>query len=101
MSGASTRGDERGRLPNYVVGPVVSIATHVTVTLSNRMVLEVPTISPPSGLTKGLSFYAVEKPCGPYPVSIVGRDRIGHIVASWTRTGSPPALLRLKGHLGC
>jgi hypothetical protein len=65
-----------GRL-SYVLGPVVSTAVTVSITLSNGHVIPTKTIQPPKSLLPGIAFYMVEKPCKTFPQTIIGRDSAG------------------------
>jgi hypothetical protein len=69
--------------PNYVVGPVVAAATHVTVSLDDGTSLTVATIAPPRGLARNVRFYVRLMPCRAAAVRrVVGTDGDGHTVAS-------------------
>lgn len=76
----------RGRpSPNYIVGPVVSTATHVVITYANRRRISVPTIHAPAGLAPNLSFYVHVTGCQTVRATrIAGVDAHGQIVASIT-----------------
>jgi hypothetical protein len=76
-----------GRL-SYVLGPVVSTADTVSITLSNGHVITTKTIEPPKSLLPGIAFYLVEKPCKTVPQTIIGRDSAGQEVAHWSRPAS-------------
>ena len=86
---------------SYVLGPVVSTAETVSITLSNGHVLTTRTIPAPKSLEPGISFYLVEKPCKAFPQAIIGRDSAGREVAHWNRPASFPSPNALHPHLVC
>jgi hypothetical protein len=96
LSWEATNGNPRG---DYVLGLVVATATSVRITLSDGTVINTDTIAPPPGLTRKAAFYAAQKPCGPYPVLIIGQGSTGQIVAFWKRTIPRPPLP--GGRLNC
>lgn len=67
--------------PDYVVGPVVSKATEVVITLSNGAVIRTRTIPPPKGFAPDIAFYAAQSPGSGPVVSAVGLDAAGRVVA--------------------
>jgi hypothetical protein len=77
--------------PDYIAGPVVAAATHVSVSLANGTRLSIPTIPPPAGLARNIRFYLRFMPCtAGAPREILGVNARGRIVAS----------LRLRGTAG-
>jgi hypothetical protein len=71
--------------PDYIAGPVVSAATHVSVTLANGSHLSIPTIPPPAGLTRNVRFYVHFMPCTSIELrQVVGLNAAGGVVA-WLR----------------
>jgi hypothetical protein len=92
----------------YIVGPVVSKATEVVITLADGTVRRTPTFSAPTALGR-MRFYAVSAPtaststgshtsCGQRvasfastrPAKLIGLDANGHTVAKLTAPGQPP-----------
>jgi hypothetical protein len=93
----------------YIVGPVVSKATEVVITLADGTVMRTPTFSAPTALGLSMRFYAVSAPtaststgshtsCGQRvasfastrPAKLIGLDANGHTVAKLTVPGQPP-----------
>lgn len=76
----------RGRpSPNYIVGPVISTATHVVITYANGHLITVPTIPAPTGMAPNLSFYVHITLCQALrPTRIAGVNARGQTVASIT-----------------
>jgi hypothetical protein len=69
--------------PNYVAGPVIATATHVSLTFKDGTHLRLPTILPPRGLAPNIRFFIDFMPCRTSdPVRIVGTDANQRIVAS-------------------
>jgi hypothetical protein len=93
----------------YIVGPVVSKATDVVITLANGTVMRTPTFTAPTALGLTMRFYAVPVPtastsagshgsCGQRvaalastrPAKLIGLDANGHTVAELAVPGQPP-----------
>ena len=72
-------------LPDFIVGPVVAKASEVEITLSNGMTVRTATLVPPPRLASNIRFYVTELPCPAAPMTLVGRNAAGEIVAHLDR----------------
>jgi hypothetical protein len=70
-----------GRLPNYVMGAVVTRARSVRIEFFDRAPMRLGTILAPRALPGGVRFFVAVLPCPATPKKLVARDVAGHVVA--------------------
>ena len=83
-----TAGDSR--LPNYVVGAVVTRARSVRIEFFDRIPMRLGTIPAPRTLEGGVRFFVAVSPCPATPNKLVARDAAGRVVARYTWKHVPP-----------
>ena len=78
------------RLPNYVMGAVLTRARSVGVEFFDRGPLRLGTIPAPRTLEGGVRFFIALLPCPANPKRLVARDVTGRVVARYTWQHAPP-----------
>jgi len=81
------------RLPNYVMGAVVTRAHSVHIEFFDRAPMRLGTIPAPRALQGGVRFFVAVLPCPATPKKLVARDVAGHVVASYAWRQAAPKLL--------
>jgi hypothetical protein len=81
------------RLPNYVMGAVVTRARSVRVEFFDRAPLRLGTIPAPRTLEGGVRFFVAVLPCPATPKKLAARDARGRVVGSYAWQHAPPKLL--------
>ena len=82
-----------GRLPNYVMGAVVTRARSVQIEFFDMAPLRLSTIPAPRALQGGVRFFVAVLPCPAMPKKFVARDAAGRVVARYAWRHAPPKLL--------
>ena len=86
---AGRAGSDR-RLPNYVMGAVLTRARSVRVELFDRTSVRLGTIPPPRTLEGGVRFFVAIVPCPAIVKRLIARDATGRVVGRYTWQHAPP-----------